>query len=82
MGSPLRERVAALLAEVTTGIALDDLAWRVGYRPARRGRLAVLSALRSLEREGLAGYFRSAPDRWGVMLWCPMRKFEGRRRAG
>lgn len=46
----------------------DEIAWRMGYRPARKGRLAVTSSLRAMERRG--DVFRLPPrDRWSIPYW-------------
>lgn len=46
----------------------DDIAFRLGYRPAMSGRLAVTSALRALERSGVV--YRTPPrDRWDHARW-------------
>lgn len=36
---------------------------------SKRGRLAVSSAMRSLEKQKLAGYFRSGDDQWAAQEW-------------
>lgn len=55
----------------------DEIAWRLGYRPASRGRLAVSRALRLLlnpeSHDGAVGRYvvRLAPrDQWGSATWC------------
>lgn len=63
----LNERCIGILraiSESRNGIkSADGVAAFLGYRPARTGRLAVSSSLRSLQRAGLVG--RIPPqDRW------------------
>jgi len=36
---------------------------------SKKGRVAVSSAMRSLEKKGLAGYFRSGDDQWAAQCW-------------
>jgi hypothetical protein len=43
-----------------------NIATRIGSN-----RIAVNSAMRSLSKQGLAGYIRSDPGQWGVQIWYP-----------
>jgi len=36
---------------------------------SKSNRLAVSSAMRSLEKRGLAGYFRSDDSQWAAQVW-------------
>lgn len=45
-------------------MSTTDLAWR-----NNTSRLAVWAAMRSLEAQGRAGYFRSGNDRWSASMW-------------
>ena len=36
---------------------------------AKTSRLAIWSAMRSLEVRDLAGYFRNGDDRWSASMW-------------
>lgn len=45
-------------------MSTTELAWR-----NKTSRLAVWSAMRSLEAQGRAGYFRSGNDRWAASMW-------------
>ncbi len=68
----LEERDVRILLAIAAGLngqlRADDVAHRVGYRPARTGRLAVSGTLRKLERKGLVG--RIAPrDQWSTATW-------------
>ena len=38
-------------------------------RGVKNNRLAVSSAMRSLERRGLAGHFASSNQQWTVQVW-------------
>jgi DNA-binding MarR family transcriptional regulator len=72
VGVELDERGIAILISVSRGLnghaRADDIAHRMGYRPARSGRLAVTGTLRKLEGGGLIG--RSAPrDQWSAASW-------------
>ncbi len=71
-GLELDERGIAILISVSRGLngnaRADDIAHRMGYRPARSGRLAVTGTLRKLEVEGFIS--RSAPrDQWSAASW-------------
>lgn len=63
------------------GLSLDTIAARMGYRPARSGRIAVAGTLRSMlkrhgSRDGLYGsdskyIIRVAPrDQWDCSRWA------------
>lgn len=63
----LTERQLAVIRRIASGpnghASADGIAQSLGYRPAKAGRLAVSSSLRSLMRERLVG--RIAPaDQW------------------
>lgn len=61
--------VAAAIARGLNGISgAQEIAYRMGYRPARNGILACTRTLRSMEQQGLVG--RIAPfDQWSTADW-------------
>lgn len=73
--SVFQVRCIALLAAAPSSVSTNDLAHRL-----KTSRVAVVSALRSLERHGLAGSHRCPPnDQWAALFWF-LR--EGRRENG
>lgn len=51
--------------ELNGSVSLTEISVRL-----KASRLAVNSALRAMERRGLAGYFRSPPgDQWSAQMW-------------
>lgn len=72
------DRQRRILAAIARGLnghsGADEIAGRIGYRPARSGRLAVSAMLRRMvDPETGCGPFvvRLPPaDRWGHATWC------------
>lgn len=63
----LNERQVAILRNIAAGLngimSADRIAYRLGYKPARSGRLAVSSTLKVLMKKELVG--RIPPeDQW------------------
>jgi hypothetical protein len=65
--TPFQKKMIEILkAEGHHALHLDQIAYRAG---GYHLKLAVYSSLWSLRKRGLADYFRSSPDRWGVQKW-------------
>jgi hypothetical protein len=64
-----QRQIAAVIAEGLNAISSTDrIASRLGYRPAREGRLSVSSSLHAMMRAGFVG--RIPPqDRWDHVSW-------------
>lgn len=64
--SPTQRRLAELIVHkgLNGSMSTTELAWR-----ANTSRLAVWSAMRSLEAKKLAGYFRHGNDQWAASHW-------------
>lgn len=72
-----RTALQTLVQFANHSASADRLAWAMGYRPARRGRLAVSRALQTLldpsSNLGTVGHYvtRQPPrDQWGAATWC------------
>ena len=50
-----------------------SIAHRLGYRPARAGRLAVHKRLCKMAEAGLVGSFMSDDSQWAVRYWCVLK---------
>lgn len=78
MSGKLKDKVLCVLRDNKRDhglfLTIDEIARRVGYRPVASGRLACWKALEALRLEEKADYYRSRPDRWGVMLWGAIGK--------
>ena len=60
-----QERCIAALKKSSNSVSTNDLAARL-----RTSRVAVVSAMRALERKGLAGSHRWPPhDQWAALYW-------------
>jgi hypothetical protein len=80
MSTDLTERdlqVLRAMARSDGGISLDTIAARMGYRPARSGRVAVAGTLRSMlkrhgSQDGLYGTDSKLPprDQWDCSKWA------------
>lgn len=58
-------RCIVLLTVARGSVSTSDIAHRL-----KTSRVAVVSAMRSLERHGLAGSHRSPPnDQWAALFW-------------
>lgn len=63
--SAFQQRCIDRLKVARTSMSTNDLAHRL-----RTSRVAVVSAMRSLERRGLAGSHRWPPhDQWAALYW-------------
>lgn len=72
--SPTLERALAVLLKAEQALSTDTIASRMGYRPARSGRLAVNRVLRLQLHEGKdVGVYvhRLVPlAEWGITKWA------------
>jgi hypothetical protein len=64
--TPMQTKLVATLNKIALNgsMSTTELAWR-----NKTSRLAVWSAMRSLEAQGRAGYFRSGDDQWAASMW-------------
>ncbi|WP_096507960.1 HTH domain-containing protein [Burkholderia sp. IDO3] len=62
--SDFQERCIEVLSDATTSVSTADLAVRLNT-----SRVAIVSAMRSLERKGLAGSHRWPNDQWAALYW-------------
>ena len=73
----LSDREKRIILAVASGSmnmsSAQDVAYRMGYRPARSGTLACTKTLRSLEKRGIVG--RLPPrDQWSSATWTLSRE--------
>ena len=64
--SAFQWRLAKLIAKSRNGAASTA---ELGHR-VRTSRVAVYSAMLSLEKKGYACQFRTKPDRWAPLMWA------------